>query len=71
MKSDRSPVETAAPSDLLGSPVDDAPLRRQLRLRPVHRMLLVITTGLLCGALLVGTVIFLVAGPDRRGLRGL
>ena len=28
-------------------------------------MLLVITTGLLCGALMVGTVIFLVSGPDR------
>ena len=42
---------------------DDASGTRQLKLRPVHRTVLTIVTGLLCGALLVGTAIALVGGP--------
>ena len=49
-------------SDVLTSEVD-ARIRR-IRLRPLHRMLLTITTGLLCGILLVGTAFVLVGQPN-------
>ena len=65
MKFIRSAVETAASSTCSHRRSRTCPFASQLRLRPMHRMLLVITTGLLCGALMVGTVMFLVAGPNR------
>ncbi len=42
----------------------DARDARPLRLRPVHRTVLTIVTGLLCGALLVGTAVALVGVPS-------
>jgi diguanylate cyclase (GGDEF)-like protein len=57
---DEGAPRTATPSlDL-----DDARDARQLRLRPVHRTMLTIITGLLCGALLVTTAVVLAGRPD-------
>jgi diguanylate cyclase (GGDEF)-like protein len=64
MKRSRAAAEAADLSRLYRSDVDDAPARR-MRLRPVHRMLLTIITGLLCGALLAATAIALTSGPRR------
>jgi diguanylate cyclase (GGDEF)-like protein len=64
MKRSRTAAETPDGARLYASDVDDAPAPR-MRLRPVHRMLLTIITGLLCGALLAGTAIALTSGPDR------
>ena len=41
----------------------DHPVAHERRLRPVHRTLLTIVTGLLCGMLLLGTGIALASGP--------
>jgi diguanylate cyclase (GGDEF)-like protein len=64
MNHERPDGETPLQSPTLGLDVDEPRGARQLRLRPVHRTLLTIITGLLCGTLLVATAIVLKRPPD-------
>jgi diguanylate cyclase (GGDEF)-like protein len=63
MNRNRTDAGTPIRSEGLRRDADDEPLRRQLRLRPVHRTVLTIATGLLCGILLVGTAFVLLGVP--------